>query len=95
MFCSLDGIAGEETGQMISDFAEAWNLIRNSLEMYGKCQRVFPKNVFALIICEAFCDFGACGGTTSSAEYVTLNDVNKFYLQRTALGKPTLATFNN
>ena len=29
-------------------------------------------------ICDAFCDFGACGGTTSSAENATLNDVNKF-----------------
>ena len=29
-------IAGEETAQLISDVAEAWDLIRNSLELYGK-----------------------------------------------------------
>ena len=30
------------------------------------------------LICDAFCDFGACGGKTSSAENATLNDVNIF-----------------
>ena len=30
-----DMIAGEETGQLVADVAEAWNLIRNSLELYG------------------------------------------------------------
>ena len=33
---------------------------------------------FQVQICDAFCDFGACGGTTSSKENATLNDVNKF-----------------
>ena len=47
------------------------------------------------VICDAFCDFGACGGTTSSAEKVTLNDVDKFDWRRTLFGKRTLATFNN
>ena len=46
---------------------------------------VFPDHTYFLFsllkahnICDAFCDFGACGGTTSSAENATLNDVNKF-----------------
>ena len=30
-------VAGEETSQLVADFGEAWNLIRNSLEMYGRC----------------------------------------------------------
>ena len=34
--------------------------------------------MLSLLICDAFCDFGACGGTTISAENATLNDVNKF-----------------
>ena len=46
-------------------------------------------------MCDAFCDFGACGGTTSSAENVTFNDVDKFYWRRTLFCKRTLATFNN
>ena len=46
-------------------------------------------------MCVAFCDFGACGGTTLSAENVTLNDVDKFYWRRTLFGKRTLATFKN
>ena len=33
-------VAGEETAQLISDVAEAWNLIRNSLELYGKFLRL-------------------------------------------------------
>ena len=32
-----DEVAGEETSQLVADFGEAWNLIRNSLEMYGRC----------------------------------------------------------
>lgn len=32
-----DEVAGEETSQLVADFSEAWNLIRNSLEMYGRC----------------------------------------------------------
>ena len=50
---------------------------------------------FQLIICDAFCDFGACGGTTSSAENATLNDVNKFKWRRTLFNKHKPATFNN
>ena len=49
----------------------------------------------ANMICDAFCDFGACGGTTSSAENETLNDVDKFYWQRTLFGKRIIATLNN
>ena len=45
-------------------------------------------------ICDAFCDFGACGGTTSSAENATLNDVNKFLWRRTLFVKRIPATFN-
>ena len=36
LLCFVDMIAGEETAQLVTDVAEAWSLIRNSLELYGK-----------------------------------------------------------
>ena len=36
MYFIVDMIAGEETAQLVTDVAEAWSLIRNSLELYGK-----------------------------------------------------------
>ena len=41
---------------------------------------VNQKSDYDMMICDAFCDFGACGGTTSSAENATLDDVNKILM---------------
>ena len=40
-----DMIAGEETGQLVADVAEAWNLIRNSLELYGAYHEVLQTSL--------------------------------------------------
>ena len=77
MFLKIRNISSKIKRSKVTDYAA----------LKGVLELIMP----SYPICDAFCDFGACGGTTSSAENATLNDVNNFLWRRTLFVKRTPA----